>query len=562
MTDTLARTTRIGVFTLVALLGLTIPVIVAGRMHYISSYFVLFQDLSAAVIVAIAMLIFRTQAGRAGLAALSQAPLIKRTVNLSPKLSVTIIAIGVFTIGTAGTWAVFQNFPLAMDEFWARADGEIFATGAPMSQIPEIWRPYATALMPIFTRLLPDPGLWASTYLPVNALLQQFMGVFASPLMASLSVILCALTARQLMPEAQQAPLLAALLLASSSQVLITAMTPYAMTAHLFFNLLWLWLFLRRSIPSQLAAAIVALLAMGLHQATYFPLFALPFLFEAFLRGQWRTALAHLLLIATGFLIWSNYDVIAYAIMDAAPSESASNGSSWLFGAFIARILRFDLMSIILMGQNLLRFNLWQNPVIVPLLLLIAIPIIRTGGTVRALLAGIVFTTIFMMVVIPFQGHGWGYRYLHGLLGSASLLAVYAYYKLRPDSSEAKLRWRGLFAAMFALSLLVLLPLHALQARWQTAPYAAAHAELLGWETEIIVIDAPAHAYTIDLVRNSPLLGNTPKRLAFSKLAPGQLTALCDRYDVRLFDNADATKFGIPQWAVAESREYPSNCGF
>jgi hypothetical protein len=35
-----------------------------------------------------------------------------------------------------------------------------------------------------------------------------------------------------------------------------------------------------------------------------------------------------------------------------------------------------------------------------------------------------------MFILLPYQGHGWGYRYLHGLIGSLSLLAGYGWIAL------------------------------------------------------------------------------------------------------------------------------------
>ena len=69
----------------------------------------------------------------------------------------------------------------------------------------------------------------------------------------------------------------AAVLLATSSQFLLTAMTPYSMTAHLALNLAWLWLFLRGGVVGHSLAIAVGALACGLHQLVFHPLFVAPF---------------------------------------------------------------------------------------------------------------------------------------------------------------------------------------------------------------------------------------------------------------------------------------------
>ncbi len=108
-------------------------------------------------------------------------------------------------------------------------------------------------------------------------------------------------------------------------------MTPYAMTAHLAFNLAWLWLFLRRGPPAQVAAMAVGFLATGLHQLVFFPLFALPFLAEDFLSGRRSGAVAHGLVIALGVLAWSNYDGFTAALMGVVPVDGATRNTGQLF---------------------------------------------------------------------------------------------------------------------------------------------------------------------------------------------------------------------------------------
>jgi len=46
------------------------------------------------------------------------------------------------------------------------------------------------------------------------------------------------------------------------------------------------------------------------------------------------------------------------------------------------------------------------------------------------LVAGLVLTLLAMFMLLPYQGHGWGYRYLHGLIGSAALLGGYGWITL------------------------------------------------------------------------------------------------------------------------------------
>src|SRR6266852_644436 len=83
------------------------------------------------------------------------------------------------------------------------------------------------------------------------------------------------------------------ILLACSSQFLITAMSPYAMTAHLALNMVWLWFFLRDTRAGHLMAAGVAFVACGLHQVIFHPLFAAPFLLSLLVARRWKLAAYH-----------------------------------------------------------------------------------------------------------------------------------------------------------------------------------------------------------------------------------------------------------------------------
>ena len=80
-----------------------------------------------------------------------------------------------------------------------------------------------------------------------------------------------------------------------------------------------------------------------------------------------------------------------------------------------------------LMVLNLIRFFSWQNLALLPLLIG-AVPLaVRDRGLAQALLLGIVVWLAFVAFIIPYQGLGWGYRYLSPYLGSFALLAGYGY---------------------------------------------------------------------------------------------------------------------------------------
>ena len=457
-----------------------------------------------------------------------------------------MMALASLVVCTLGVWLLFGRFALSMDEFWAKADGVVLASGAGLVQIPAEWRDYALALSPTFARITPD-GWWASDYLPVNAAIQYIGGPLASPLLTGFAVLVAADLARRLLPQEPLAPVFCALLMITSGQLLITGMTPYAMSAHLAFNLAWLWLFLRREWWSQLAAVVLPIFTVGLHQLVFFPLFAAPFLVDAWLTRRRVVAVMHGLAIGASFLLWSAYDELLYAALDAMPvvhsTGGTNTGTALLFTRFVTLLGDFSPLNIGLMSFNLIRFVTWQNVLLLPLILIAAAGFGRMPGVWRAMLGGIVLMIAAMTVILAFQGHGWGYRYLHGQLGSACLLATYGYVRMCDEQADRALARAMLGAALLASLLLV--PIRAWQAHAFAAPYRAADAWIAARDVDVVLVDAPQHPYAIDLVRNDPLLGNRPKRMTSLVLSDAQIEALCRKYRIAVFTDTEASRFGL-----------------
>jgi len=148
---------------------------------------------------------------------------------------------------------------------------------------------------------------------------------------------------------------------------------------------------------------------------------------------------------------------------------------------------------------------------------------------------------------MPFQGHGWGYRYLHGLIGNLALLAGFGWIAATRDATareKAAMR-AGLFFSS-AFSLLVLLPAHLESARALTRPYALADAALRRAKSDLVAIDKTGMRYGVDLARNDPFLRERPIRLLLQPLSDADLAALCARYSIELFDAASGAAFGVP----------------
>jgi hypothetical protein len=473
--------------------------------------------------------------------------------------TVFVLAIVVMIVAYAGVWIVLENYPLSMDEFMARFDARIFSSGHFAAPVPAEWRDYLPALQPTFLLHVPGDAFWVSNYLPVNAAFLALGSVLGSaqavgPIWAGLSIVAVYGVGRELWPDRPRMALSAALLLATSSQFLITAMTPYAMSAHLALDLVWLWLVLKGGWRENGLAAVVAFLACGLHQLVFNLLFAAPFVLQMWLDRRWRPALWHTAAYAAICLFWIFYWPIMFKMLGVHGTATGSFGGP---GAFVGQVLNlvrnFNPLAIPLMAENLIRFATWQSLLTLPLALFAARFAIRSPGPLRCLLVGPILMLLTAFVVLPFQGHGWGYRYLHGFLGSVCLLAAWGWDRLIQDADPAGRKAAGWVFALAAIaSVLLLFPLRAWQANQFLHPYAAAERAIQSTRANLVLVDSLGVLYGTDLVRNDPLFQRRPVVVLYRGLDHEHLRRLCEIRDVALFSGPTALSYGIrPQSAFA-----------
>lgn len=368
---------------------------------------------------------------------------------------------------------------------------------------------------------------------------------WTSPLLAALAVIAVYAAGRRLWPAQPGAALVAAALTATSSQVLVTSMTSYAMSGHLALNMLWLWLFLRDDKIGHGGAMAVGALATGLHQAIFHPLFVAPFIVKLWTKRR-RLALVYALAYATALAFWIGYWQIAALWRGVSPDASEKVGAIYFVVRVAEMLSGFEWSGAGLMLDNLLRFIAWQNPLLLPLALLAYRPIRDGAGVARELAAGVGLTLIAMFVLLPYQGHGWGYRYLHGLIGNVALLAGYGWASIAARSSPRKQgEARALLAMGCAAAVAVLLPVHAMQAERFVAPYARASASIARADADVVIVDKSGLLFAEDFIRNDPFLRDRPKILDLTFLDEPRLRALCARYSVSLFGRPQALALGI-----------------
>jgi hypothetical protein len=472
-----------------------------------------------------------------------------------PRLSILLLVLAVLLFAWAGTWLVFGGLPLTRDEIMANFDAAFLAQGHLVSPVPAQWRPFAAALNPQFMLPIPPDVGWLSGYLPGNAALRAIAlrtvgAEWTGPILSALAILAVYRIGRRLWPESAGPSLVAATLMATSAQFLIMGMTAYAMSAHLTFNLLWLWCFLRGDRRGDLGAIAFGFVATGLHQLIFHPLFVAPFLLQLWFAGQRWRAVAYVAAYAMIGLFWVSYWQIALSTVGAPDAQTSAHGIDNLLSRIVQLLASLDTNALEMMSFNLLRFMAWQNLVLLPLALL-AWPVLRRGdGIARPLALGVLLTIAAMLVLMPWQGLGWGYRYLHGLIGSLCLLGGYGWVSAVEEGRKRDL----VLAAGTAITLLAMLPIQLQFAHAQAAPRVRASALIARAEADVVIV-VPASDLYDDQVRNAPDVSNRPVMLDLRRLTQAEIRHLCSRYRVALFDIRAGARVGFPTGVQASLLE-------
>lgn len=455
-----------------------------------------------------------------------------------------------------GTRLALSNFALSRDEDMAEFDARILQSGRLIAPLAAEWRPLFDALGTVFMFDIPGRGGWMSAYYPGNAALRAFFGALGDraltgPAMTLTTLLSVYAIAGKLWPGRGDARLVAAALLALSPQVVITAMTPYAMSAHLALNSLWLLLFLRGGWLGHAGAIAAGMAATGLHQIVFHPLFAAPFIFQLWFQNRRGTAIVYAAAYGVIGLFWAQYFQMAMRLEGFGAAAAGEGGIGALLERVALVIANFDPAGLCAMERNLLRLIGWQHLLMLPLAAAGCAALRGADPVLRSLAAGLALTTAAAWLLMPFQGNGWGYRYPHGLLVNAALLAAWGWISISGKLSGAGAARAGaLFTAAGALSLFALMPLRLWQAREFTQPFVNASEFIEHSGYDVVLLDPGGHRLTVDLVRNDPFLGNRPLRMEIWQFDAAGARALCGRFRVGIFDARHSAAFGFPAFEV------------
>ncbi|WP_188063882.1 MFS transporter [Sphingobium sp. KCTC 72723] len=441
----------------------------------------------------------------------------------------------------AGHYALFQDYAISRDEEVARFAAAYMREGMFARPIPIEWEPYRRAIMPEFFSPFGAADYWTAAYLPVNSAIQALFWQLGDPNLAGPVLLMAGLfalwrVALHLMPDRPDAVWVTVLLGFSSSQLWITAMTPYAMTGHFALNMVWLALVLRGGVVGHGSAGLVALVAAGLHQWHFPPIFIAPFILWMLLARRWTVAAFHALTLVAIVILWAKlWPAFLLDALGAPADVRPSAGVADKVGSLFERL--GDRWQPLV---NLSRFVAWNNILMVPLAALgIAAMRWRSMIVGREIALPLALGCLAGCVLALAQGYGWGFRYAHGFIGPFCLLAGLGWARFRPAGALRPLVI-GLVITGLA-SIFFVWRIHAF-----VAPYAASHRLIDSSQADVVLVDPRGGLYVTDLVRGRDGVPGKPMVMNLGMLTLDQVDQLCENYVLELFDRAEFRPLGVP----------------
>jgi hypothetical protein len=454
--------------------------------------------------------------------------------------AVGVTALVVLVVTVLVTYLVLHGYAFSMDEFSADFQARLFARGQYEAALPGPWRPLAGGITPIFVGYDAAHGTWISQYLPGYALLKApFVAIGAptllNPLLAALTIVALAAVARRCWPDEGLRPWLAIALLATLSQFVITSGTAYSMPAHLCANLVWLWLYLRGDDRSWLAALVVGVIALGLHNPFPHALFVAPFLIRLVRDRRWRRVGSAALFYGAGSIGWFLW---LRALQSLGP-----------VGDGLLSVLQVPgRAELWLNAINVSLLFTWQTPVFGMLVVAALVQARRLTPPMRDLAWGVLLTIVFYAFFPATQGHGWGYRYAYQVLGSLALLGAAGITPL-VDALGSR-RASLLVGASLIVGLVAQLPHRLMDTERFVRPFAAAADYVLTRPADVVLVNGSTVWYGRDLVRNDPFLEGQPIVVRSDGLTSAGRAYLERLYPGRVQDVTDEQllKLGMTPW--------------
>jgi hypothetical protein len=509
----------VGMTVTVAILVWTRQMRLHGELHGLApSFFFLFasKDYSGAVCTVLILL------GATWAAPSVPASSILRWAGAHPVIIAEVSAL----LLSAGTLLVYHNHPLAMDEYAARFQSQVFAAGHLSGSFP---RPILDWLIPrgfqdFFLNVSRTTGGVAESYWPGFALLLApftWAGIpwACNPVVSALTLIVVHRLALALFNNHEAAGL--ALLLTIASPVIFAdGISYYSMPAHLLANSLYALLLLHPTPRRACAAGVVGSLALSLHNPVPHMLFAAPWLVWIATRRDNVRLLTALcagylplcVLLGVGWFEFSTH-LLQEGLVRSTASATASNRLQHMLSIFSLPTPTVLLARLI----GLAKLWIWAVP---GLLILAGVGAVRwRRNTLCMLLTTSALLTVLGYFFVPVdQGHGWGYRYFHSAWMALPILATASMFRpIQLNGAPIDLQYgpsctfeepatKSYVTACILLTLIVGIGWRA----WQMQEFIAYDLSQLphytGTERRIVIIDSTFSFYGADLVQNDPWL--------------------------------------------------------
>jgi hypothetical protein len=447
-------------------------------------------------------------------------------------------------IARLGRELVFHGYSPSRDELMVEMAGAYLADGRIGWPISPDWLAFKTALQPEFYSPYGADSHWTAVYLPIHTAIRALFvrlgdAALAAPVTLAIGLLALWQIARQMMPGRPDAQAVTMVMALSSAQLVATAMTPYAMTSHFAFDMVWLMLVLRGGKLGHGLAAVVALLAAGLHQWHFPLLFMAPFIAWLLACRNWRAAFFHGLVCIAMMLVWARlwpmlliHEVGPPPLTDVHRTNGIMDKIESLFG-------RLDSWQPLL---NNARLFAWNNLILLPLALLSLFAIrwrvfFREPSIVLPLLVVVGAGMGFAL----YQGYGWGFRYMHAGIGAACLLAGFGWTAVtRPgDRTAARIVGAATILSIIAGAWLLY------DTERYVRGYARTMAAIRATPADVVLVDIRGGYYMTDLVRfNEGRIGR-PVVMALQMLRYDQLDRLCATRRVAIADRSLFAALGV-----------------
>jgi hypothetical protein len=272
----------------------------------------------------------------------------------------------------------------------------------------------------------------------------------------------------------------------------------FSMTAHLFFNLLFVWLLLERRL---VLAGVAGSFALVLHNPWPHFLFALPWIGWV----AWQDGRPALLRLIAGYapltlLIGAGWWLLMRKVQGELWFVPPGGDLLFYWQLQLTRVFTFpDGSTLAKRAAELVKLWLWTVPGL-PALMLAGWWLARRQAPLRLL--GLSFATLLAGYLLVWfdQGYGWGVRYLHPALGALPVLAAAALVMLQ---SEALRRYA---AAAALLSLALAVPVRWAQIESFMSEHLSRRPPFEKDARQIVFVTLDYPHYTQDFVQNDPFL--------------------------------------------------------